>query len=63
MRVLDWVKSALTWTVSQSREGFADVDVKPARFDGIRIYCDPGAVVPVPDQVPQVVLVPVGIYR
>lgn len=55
--------STLTWTVLHIREGFADVDVKAARFDSICIYGDPGAVVSIPDQVPQVVLVPVGIYR
>lgn len=53
----------LTWTVFQSGEGSAHVDVKPARFDHICIYGDPGAVLAVPDQVTQVILVTVGIWR
>lgn len=53
--------SILTRTVVQRREGFADVDVKAARFDHICIYGDPGAVLPIPDQATQVILVTVGI--
>lgn len=47
-----------TWTVFQSREGFADADIKAARLDSICMYGGPGAV---PDQVPQVILVTMGI--
>ena len=53
----------LTWTVFLGREGFADIDVKAARLDCACIQGDPGAVVPVPDQVFQVVLIPMRIYR
>ena len=53
----------LTRTVFQTREGFADVDVKRARFDCICIYGNPGSVVSVPDQVAQIVLIAVRILR
>lgn len=53
----------LTWTVFHRREGFADIDVKAAWCNCICSYGDPRAVISVPDQVPQVVFIPMRIYR
>lgn len=52
-----------TWTVAHRRKRFADIDVKAAGFHCISLYGNPRAVICIPDQVTQVVLITMRVFQ